>query len=88
MRCFLSIILFLANIYPGFVRQDGVVYYWNDIPPAVSATDYASCGLICVKTTGCNAFTYDNTRKLCIPKTRVGDLIVQMTDAISGYNRE
>ncbi|CAM4982546.1 unnamed protein product, partial [Rotaria socialis] len=35
-----------TNIYPDFVRQDGVDYVGNDIPPfPVEAADYASCVL-------------------------------------------
>ncbi|CAF3055607.1 unnamed protein product [Rotaria socialis] len=85
----LTIIAFLANIYPDFVRQDGVDYVGNDIPPfPVEAADYASCVLVCAKRSGCNAVTYKKTGKICIPKTRIGKDKVNNADAITGYNRK
>lgn len=76
-------------MYKDFVRKDDNDFYGNDIPVyPVQAPDYASCGLKCSATPGCNAFTYVKSSQECYPKSRMGDSIYQVAGATTGYNRK
>ncbi|CAF1446304.1 unnamed protein product [Rotaria sordida] len=75
------------NVYSDFVRKDGIDFNGNDIPLfPVQVPDYASCGLKCQATPGCNVFTYSKSRQTCYPKTHMGNGVAENTDAITGYN--